>query len=463
MKKIVLIVGIGLIALVAVGAVALTMSYDSPELGKALLRQASSSDLEITAEGFQLSPLRGLKLEDVKVRSLIPGGSMNADADTVVLEHQFWPLLRGEILVEQIVLEKPTVEMISEAVPAESPQPAPGEPTAGEGTGATAEEAAEGSDLNLEIRRFAIVDGTLISRVEGVDEPPTEVHGLDLEVRDIVSEPGAPSLMQSLRASGEFTADEVLSAATRGEDARGDLELKDGHLLVTNFELPTELGLFQLSELDVDLNGDPAPWELKLAGEPLHTHMILGGGPGSFGSARLSLGLSGELSEDLGLIGLGQLTVTTGKLPDHGVLRAVEKLLGVQIVGQEYDAFSVDFKIERDMLIADTFRMIAGELELATQGAVGLFDESLALQLTALTPQELLDIKEIPKEVIEALTDIDGRVNLPILVAGSQISPSVKFDRSSWGELAKRRVQQEVEKEIGKALSGLFSRDKDDG
>lgn len=462
MKKIVKIALVGLICLIAIGAVALTMDYDSPELGKALLRRASSSDLEITAEGFQLNLLRGLKLEDVQVHSRMPGGSLDATADTVILEHRLGPLLRGEILIEQIVLEKPTVEMVSAAAAEESQAPATEVEAADPATEDTADETA-GSDLKLEIRRFAIVDGTLISRVEGLDEPPTEIRGLDLELRDIVSDPGAPSLIQGLSATGELTADEVVSATTRGADARGDLRLEGGHILLTSFELPTDLGVFQLSELDVDLNTDPARYELKLAGDPLHTHMMLGGGGGSFGSARLSLGLSGELSEELKLVGLGSLTVTTGKLPDHAVLRAVEKLLGVPIVGKEYEAFAVDFKIERNLLIVDPFRLVTEELELATLGAVGLFDESLSLELTALAAQELIDVKEIPKEVLEALTDSDGRVNLPILVAGSQLSPSVAFNRSSWGKLVKKRVKKEVEKEVGKALGRLFAKDKEDG
>jgi hypothetical protein len=461
MKKIVKIALIGLIGLLAVGALALTMDYDSPELGKALLRQASSSDLEITAEGFHLNLLRGLKLEDVKVKSLMPGGSLNATADTVILEHQFWPLLRGEVLVDQIVLQKPTVEMVSTAVREEPATAAGG--SAEEGAGTAADGASAGSDLELRIRRFAIVDGTLISRVEGLDEPPTTIRGLDLELRDIVSAPGAPSLIQGLSAAGDLTADEVVTATTRGKDARGDLRLEGGHMLLTDFQLPTDLGVFELSQLDVDLNTDPAHYDLQLAGDPLNTSMILGGSAGSFGSARLSLGLSGELSEDLKLVGLGKLTVTTGKLPDHAVLRAVEKLLGIAVVGQEYEAFSVDFKIERNLLIADPFHLVTGSLDLATLGAVGLFDESLSLELTALAPRELVDVKEIPREILEALTDSDGRVNLPILVAGSQLSPSVKFDRSSWGKLAKKRVQKEVEKEVGKALSRLFSKDKNDG
>ncbi|MEE8524779.1 MAG: hypothetical protein V3T72_12665 [Thermoanaerobaculia bacterium] len=102
MKKIVKIAVVGLICLIAIGAVALTMDYDSPELGKALLRRASSSDLEITAEGFQLNLLSGLKLEDVQVHSRMPGGSLDATADTVILEHRLGPLLRGEILIATV-------------------------------------------------------------------------------------------------------------------------------------------------------------------------------------------------------------------------------------------------------------------------------------------------------------------------------------------------------------------------
>lgn len=58
--------------------------------------------------------------------------------------------------------------------------------------------------------------------------------------------------------------------------------------------------------------------------------------------------------------------------------------------------------------------------------------------------------------MLEAFTDTDGRVELPIAVDGTAEAPDVKFDQSAWGELLERRTTQEVEKELTKALGRLL-------
>ncbi|MEO1084271.1 MAG: hypothetical protein AAFY88_08515, partial [Acidobacteriota bacterium] len=78
------------------------------------------------------------------------------------------------------------------------------------------------------------------------------------------------------------------------------------------------------------------------------------------------------------------------------------------------------------------------------------------LQTVLDLPREGLALKAIPKEVLELLTDTDGRVKLPIAIGGSAEVPEVEFDRSEWGELLKRRAGQELQKELGKALGKLF-------
>jgi hypothetical protein len=459
-RKILAYAAAGLVALAALAVFALTRDYDSPELGRALLRQVSSrGDLELEAEGFRLSPLHGLRLQNVRVASKIEGGRLEATAERLVLEHRLGPLLRGQILVEQIVLERPEVELVSYDTAAsgeggDSPPPAAG--------GETEEEETGRSKLSLRVERFAIVDGTLVTRVEGTDEPPTEVRGLDLELRDIASDPAAPSLVQGLSARGELEADEAVAAEILATGVTAQIELADGHLRLRDCAFPTELGRFLIQLLDVDLNRDPYTFQLDLVGDPVRTHEILGGNAeGGFGAGKLDLSLAGDLSEDLHLKGPGSLAVTTGKLPSNAAFEALEKLLGIPLVGQEYQPFEVPFKIARNRLVAEGFRLAAGQLELAASGWVGLLDESLSLQLSASALREAIDVKEIPKEVLEALTDSEGRVHLPILITGSQGSPAVKFDRSTWGQIVRQRVRGEAEKELGKALGRLFGKKED--
>lgn len=478
-KKLLGIASVMVLLLVAAAAVAVTMDWDSPALGQALLDQAAAAGgLELEAEGFRLNLLKGLQLEKVRVRSPMDGGSLSATADKLVLKHQVGPLLRGEVLVDEIVLLRPELELVS-SESGDSGAPASGStgsaPSAGGGSEAdTATEVQataggpqgaeeEGSGLKLRIRRFAIVDGTLVTRVEGVDEPPTEVRGLDLELRDLTTDTTAASLIQGLTGVGELEAEELLAGETRASEVTGTLKIEGGHLLVSDCDFETDFGGLVLSTFDLDLNHDPYRFAMTLVGDALQTHPFLGGADGAgFGSGRLNLELKGDLSETMNLDGQGGLAVNTGELPTTEILSALEDLLRIQLVGQKYDPFAVGFAIGQERVSAEPFRLVVGDVELAIGGGAGLFDETLGLDLGAIAPRAYFDIDEIPKEVIEALTDVDGRVNLPIQIAGTLGQPKVTFDRSAWGDLARRRLEQEAQKQIEKGLLRLLGGSDDD-
>ena len=464
-RRILLVVVVAAVLLVAVGAIALTLDYDSPTLGQALLDQvAAAGGLELEAETFRLNLLEGLELGNVQVRTPVEGGRLEATSETLLLEHQLRPLLSGVVLVEQIVLERPHIELVSIEAPSTSGNQAtnasaPATSTASE---ATPPEGGSTSDLKLQIERIAITDGTLVTRVEGLDEPPTEIRGLDLELRNLTSDPTAVSLVQGLRAEGELTAEELLSGDVRATGAEGTVRLEGGHLLLADCGFETDFGGLVVSQLDLDLNHDPYRFAMTLSGHPLETHPFLGSIAEGFGVGRLSLDLTGDLSETMNLVGLGALAVDTGELPATAVLDALENLLHIQLVGQQHSPFEVGFSIDDSRLLAEPFRIVVGDVELALGGSAGLLDEALSLRLAAIAPRAQFQIDEIPDEVFEALTDVDGRVNLPIVIDGSITQPAIRFDRSAWGQIARGRLQREVEKEVTRGLLRLFGDDEDD-
>ena len=473
-KKILGIAALGFVLLVAIGLVVATMDHDSPALGRALLDQAAAAGgIELEAEGFHLNLLKGLQLENVVVRSPMEGGSLSATAEKLVLRHRLGAVLRGEILVEDIVLVRPNLELVSSdssgpATPATGGATAAAPPGAGETPVPGAESGAEsgdgtaGSGLTLRIQRFVIEDGKLVTRVEGVDEPPTEVRGLDLELRNLATEANAASLIQGLTGEGELSARELLAGETRATDVAGTLRLAGGHLLLADCGFATDFGDLVLTIFDLDLNHDPYRFEMALAGDALRTHPFLGGADGGgCGSGRLAVKLKGDLSETLDLDGQGGLAVNTGELPATEILDALQSLLRIELVGQQYNPFEVGFVIGQEQVVAEPFRIVVGDVELAIGGGAGLFDETLKLQLGAIGPRARFEIDEIPKEVIEALTDVDGRVNLPIRIGGTMTQPKVVFDRSAWGQLARRRLENEAQKEIAKGLSRLFGKKED--
>lgn len=85
----------------------------------------------------------------------------------------------------------------------------------------------------------------------------------------------------------------------------------------------------------------------------------------------------------------------------------------------------------------------------------------LALTLELSLPRADVQVKEIPREVLEALTDVDGRVKLPLRVGGTMDAPSVGFDQRGWGEVATRRLVDEASRAISRGLSKLFEPDDD--
>lgn len=469
-RRLLVVLLAALVVLVAAAIVALTRDYDSPELGRALLARAGhEAGLDVKAEGFRLNLLRGLKLENVEVTSRTPGAGFHARADRLVFTHRLGPLLRGQVRIDEIVLERPAVELVSQAevrvappsgAPPPSAEPAPPEPS-------STEPPAGEAGLDLSVSRFAIVDGSLVVKNAGAAEGDaaaegtTEIRGLDFELRDIALDPAAPSVVQGLTATGEIAADEVVTAATRATDARGKVRVEGGHVRIEDFQLPTAQGRLVVGRLDVDLNADPYGYELTLAGDPLNTNLLLGAGDdGGLGPGNLDLGLSGDGSENGHLAGQGTLAFAAGRLPALPVLSAIQKIVGSTIVGAGYEPFEVHFAVRGDHLAIEPFRIVSGELELELSGTVG-FAGALALDSVLRAPREGVEAVEVPKEVVEALTDAEGRVNLPIIIRGSQESPKVAFDRSGWGKMARKRVESEAKKEIGKKLGKLFGKKKD--
>ncbi len=255
----------------------------------------------------------------------------------------------------------------------------------------------------------------------------------------------------------------VVTPSRRAENARGRIHLADGHLKIEDFLFPTASGRLVVGELDVDFNSDPYVYALTAQGDPLNTNVILGAATDSgFGPASLNLAVTGDGSEDGHLAGGGSITVVDGELPVMPVLSSLEQLVtGTRLIGSSYDGFEIRFRIGDGRLEIEPFEIRVGELQLAFGGSVELAG-GLALATALRMPREGAEALDIPKEVIEALTDKDGRVNLPIAVGGSQESPQVEFDRSGWGRMARGRVESEVKKELGKMLGELFSKDKED-
>src|SRR5262245_46887598 len=101
----------GALALLALAAVFL-IEFDAPVLGQAALsRVGAALGPRATARAFRFRLSRGLALEGLEASSEYSGGRWSLAADTLVLDHRLWPLLRGRVEIERIVLKNPRLEL----------------------------------------------------------------------------------------------------------------------------------------------------------------------------------------------------------------------------------------------------------------------------------------------------------------------------------------------------------------
>lgn len=437
-----------LVSLAVVFLAAITFTWESAAVSRAVLGALSGPDLRVDAAAVRINVLRGVLLRDVTVKARLEGGNLDLKAAELQLSHRLWRLLAGELAIEEIVFKKPEVALIWDAPKkpvkgknkvADEPAPAPAE-----------KPAAEPSSLALamSIQRLALEDGIFAMSEAGAPEEMVRFEGLDFELGQLQVAPGAASLVAGLSAQGRIVADKFFGSGVIAEGVEGALAIGESRVQVTQLMLPIEFGTIVIPQLDLDLGRDPYFFALAGGGDPLVTARLLGAASG-FGNGKLEFEITGDGSPKGGPRGRGSLAVAGGKLGEMPVLASLELLLaGTGIIGRPYEPFVIPFRLDDgDKVTLEPFVLVAGSLQLRTYGRVDLAGP-LDLHLEVSLPREDVTVKEIPREVLEALTDVDGRVKLPILIAGTIDQPALRFDSRAWAGLAGRRLAAEALKRL---------------
>lgn len=442
---------LAVVAVLSIGLVAaLTFTWESETLSRAVLGALSGPDLQIEAGAVRMNALRGVLLKDVKVKAALEGGVATVTAEQLRLSHRFWRLLAGEVAVDEIVFSKPVATVVWDSPsppvkkggkgshPAPAPAPPPPPPEGG------------GLALAMSVRRLALEDATLAMSEQGTPGEMVRFEGLDLELGGLTVDPAALTMISGVRASGTVAARTLAASGVLAHGVEGKLALGEGHLKVLELALPTDFGTIAIPELDLDLGRDPYFFALQGGGNPLLTAKLLGAASG-FGNSTLEFAVEGDGSPKGGPRGKGSLAVEGGQLGDMPLLAGLEVLLaGTELVGRPYSPFTIQFRLDDgDKVTLAPFAIEAGNLRLASYGKVDL-EGPLDLHLEVSLPREDVAVKEIPREALEALTDVDGRVKLPILVAGTIDQPAIRFDSRAWAGLAGRRL-------VSEALKRLFN------
>jgi hypothetical protein len=450
-KKLLLVATILVGVLVLAIGIIYLVDFDSPELGKLVIGKVSEvTGAELGVGRYRLNLISGLELEDVRASTSLPGGSLEAHLDGLVLRHRLLPLLFGKIVVEEMVLLRPEIELSERAAARTglSSRANGDAPKRGGGKGEAFEQAGSSGVLAFGVTHIVVQDGSIRLRRRGTDENATSVTGLNLRLQDLSFDPRAVSLLHALSASGELGIDTLLLDRTEVREVEGGLTLDNGTFEGQEVSFRTDQGRFRAG-LRVTFNQIPFGYALSLRGDPLDVNAIAGSTGGGFGPGVLELDAEGYGTDSKGIKGRGILRLAGGKLPSSPALLAVEKALGrgTSLVGAPYQATEAPFHIDNNQLTLEGFRLETPQAALDLKGTVDL-DGPLALSLALRTPREGLVIDEVPDQVLDALTDDEGWVTVPLQITGTQAEPRVLPDANALLAQAKQSTGKLIQEGV---------------
>jgi hypothetical protein len=392
------------------------MEFDSPRLGRALLARAgAAAGATLEAKDARVSLVRGIALREVRASGTYPGGHYELTLERLVFEHRLLPLLRGELAVDRIRVDRPVIRLDEGRA---APVARPTSTTAG---------ALPAVPLRLHVSKVTLDDGTLELRAAGA--APVTVRGLDVELADLAARAGPGSLLSQVSGRGTVHIAEIALARTRVQAASGTLRLEQGRVTSPDVRFQTEEGPFTAT-WSADLRHLPFSYTLALDGAPLDLNAALGrsSGPGRLGPARLRLDGRGVGPEARGLAGKGVLRLDEGTLPSSPLLVALEQAVGrTHFVGSSYRAGETPFRIDDGRVSFEGFRLDTDAAGIVAGGWTGL-DGALEVTVGVRTPRAQVRIAEVPEDVFELLTDAEGFVNVPLRVTGTRERPRIAPD-----------------------------------
>ena len=455
-KKILLaLLAVLLLALAALAYLVLTL--DPEELGQNLLRRINAAGgVQVQAESFQISPFKGLYLENARVEGALASGVLSADVSRVVVDYQLLPILKHEIVVDQIVVVEPHIEVVS-VQPAQRSGGSGGEGRSRrqETPSADTEDRGEsGFEPTVMIAVFRIEDGSLVSRTEGADPTETTLSGIDLKIEDLRIDPSVADPLLGLSAKGSIEIDEISDGDVVIAGSRGGIEVDRGRVVISDFGVETDHAALEVSQFDLDLRREPSPYSIAIGGSYDLNSAVAAEGSDSFGPASLQMVLEGSGPGLDQMTGAGVLRLESGAIPSFSMVSLIERLLGEQLItGMRYEATNIEFTLADAVLELAPFVMPLEKMQISGRGTVEL-SGSLDLQLGIKLPREQVHVRGI-EGAIDGLTE-DGWTTLPFEIGGTLGDPDVSIDSSIYKDAAVGMGK----KAIGGLLDKVF--DKDD-
>ena len=475
MKTLFKILGIILLLLVIL-VVVIIIRFDPDELGQRVLNYVNqNTDIELQAERFALHPFKGLELVNAEIHTMTEAGEATVTLDNLLFEHEVWPLIKGELVIHRILLDKPQTVVVAAAEPV-------AEASKGSGSGGGTKEEPDAPSVPAQpaaptegdtggrtgsIAEIRIEDGSLVARTEGVEGEDIDLRGLDLVLSDLHFDPTAPTSIEGFAAQGAISVDQIRMGDLEAKGTEGQISIDRGRTAITDFGVSTPNGELQVSELTVDVTQSPATYNLAVGGAVDLNGLLGVQGDGGFGPVQLEMGATGEGPETEQLTGQGVLHLAAGSIPTTEAIAKIEQLLQKPLVsGNAYEATDINFEIANNNLTVQPFEIVGNSVRIAGAGAVDLAGP-ISFHTDIRVPGEGLSLAGVPESALKYMTDDQGFMTVPFLISGTMDEPDVGLNKDQLGDAAKdtaKDVVRDVAKEEGKKLVGkLFGKDKGDG
>ena len=392
-----LLVSLFVFAVVCV-ALLLFVQIDVSDIGNRLLAEAeATTGFRLQVGDFRLKLIEGFRLEDVQIEGEIPSGSVRGTLDAVVFKHRLWPLLRGQVAVDEIFLEGALVEIVTAAD--ENGRPSTGDSgrrspgPRGDSALPMPEGAPSTGSLDVKIQEIRLRDGHLEVRSEDVEGDTLVLEGLDLDLRDLEIDPQAPSALLGLSARGKIQIAAIRVGDTSLDSPSGNLSAERGVYRLSDLTASSPWGRLRIPEGQVDLAEAPFEYRITVLAEPVDLDALLGlEGDPYLGPGAVELDVSGAGIDPDGVRATGTISLAAGRIPPLSPMTDIDTILDIGLVGSAYQPTTVTLELREGAIQILPFELTGDIVKLRAEGH-GELDGRATVQAQVEIPSEglLLD------------------------------------------------------------------------
>lgn len=418
--KVILIILVVLGLVAAAGVWGLTRYLEQPEVRQKLTSLAShATGTEVRLEDLKVSIFRGIELRGVTIGNPDGFAGNLLTAKAFVLRYRLWPLVRKRVVVDAIVLETPTIELVKNAQGQWNFERLSGRAEKVQ-AGASHEPATGGLEVTLHSIRMNHATTTMrtaagreLLKVQdasfrsGLVVSEGKVSG-DGHANIGLVECAHALFLRELSTPVALTPASVKLSPLVGKVAGGEITGAAGMSLVD-------------SRYTVDLhvkNADVVTLFKEANVLPVF----------SSGKLQLNSSLTGTGGVET-VVGAGQAEITGGQLMNVPLLNVVATLLQVSALQNlKFDEFKLEYTLSNNVVQTPVIRIVSPQVKLTGQGELTLADNKLNHTFTLTLAAGTLD--HAPKEIRQEFTrNTDGSAAIEFKVWGPYDSPKTDLQK----------------------------------